>query len=146
MAKKSDGKVAKKSDEKKRRKSGEKSTEKQCKIIIVAGYVCIADETGTWWGVEQMSDEDGRRYSQSAGIDVVGISTVDNTAVVGECKFKNEKIDKEIYDTLIRRSRMLSGKYNVTKYLLFSLSGYTKWFEELDVSNVAMISIDDLYK
>lgn len=113
---------------------------------IQGTFGSLITETGTWWGVEQMSDEAGRRYSQSADIDVVGISTVDNTAVVGECKFKNEKIDKEIYDTLIRRSRLLSGKYNVIKYLLFSLSGYTKWFEKLDVSNVVMISIDDMYK
>jgi len=30
-----------------------------------------------------------------------GISSIENTAVIGECKFKNEKIDKGIYETLI---------------------------------------------
>lgn len=113
---------------------------------IQGEFGSLITETGTWWGVEQLSNDEGRKYSQSADIDVVGISAIDNTAVVGECKFKNEKIDKEIYETLIRRSKLLSGKYNVVKYLLFSLGGYTKWFEELDVTNLAMISIDDLYK
>lgn len=61
-------------------------------------------EVGTWWGVEQMIDANGERFQQSADIDVVGISTIDKTAILGECKFKNEKIDKEIFDTLIRRS------------------------------------------
>ncbi|MBE5889665.1 MAG: DUF234 domain-containing protein, partial [Lachnospiraceae bacterium] len=37
-------------------------------------------------------------------MDVVGISTADKTAVIGECKFKKEKVGKEIYDILIRRS------------------------------------------
>lgn len=103
-------------------------------------------KTGTWWGVEQMTDEEGKRYQQSADIDVVGISSVDKKAVIGECKFKNEKIDKEIYETLIRRSKLLSGNYIVTKFLLFSLSGFTKWFDKEDVQNTVMITVDDLYK
>ena len=103
-------------------------------------------KTGTWWGVEQMTDEEGKRYQQSADIDVVGISSVDKKAVIGECKFKNEKIDKEIYDTLIRRSKLLSGNYIVTIFLLFSLSGFTKWFDKEDVQNTVMITVDDLYE
>ncbi|WP_287388629.1 AAA family ATPase [Lachnospira sp.] len=74
---------------------------------------------GTWWGVEQLKDKNNNRYQQSADIDVVGISTVDNTAIVGEYKFKNEKIDKTIYETLIRRSKLITGKYAITHYLLF---------------------------
>ena len=103
-------------------------------------------EAGTWWGTEQITDEDGKRYRQSADIDIVGISFVDKTAVTGECKFKNEKIDKEMYDTLVRRSRLLSGNYTVTRYLLFSLSGYTKWFDTADIPNTIKYVIDDLYK
>ena len=33
---------------------------------------------------------------------------------------KNEKIDKGIYETLIRRGALITGKYKVSKYLLFS--------------------------
>lgn len=58
---------------------------------ITGVFGSLITETGTWWGVEQMVDENGKRYHQSADIDVVGISTVEKTAVVGECKFKNEK-------------------------------------------------------
>ena len=43
-------------------------------------------------------DEYGRKKIQSADIDVVGVSTIDKAIVVGECKFKNEPIDKNIYD------------------------------------------------
>ena len=105
----------------------------------------LITETGTWWGVESMIDEKGKKYQQSADIDVVGISSIDKTAVIGECKFKNEKIDKEIYDTLQRRSKLLSGNYIVNRFLLFSLHGYTKWFDNADIPNTVMLTLDDLY-
>lgn len=108
-------------------------------------YGSFMTQTGTWWGVEQIDNEEGKQYTQSADIDVVGISSIDKTAVVGECKFKNEKIDKEIYETLIRRSKLISGDYHVTKYLLFSLSGFTKWFDNVDTQNLIKLTVEDLY-
>lgn len=124
--------------------------EEMCKYYtleqgIKGEFGSFITQTGTWWGVEQMTDEEGKRYQQSADIDVVGISSVDKKAVIGECKFKNEKIDKEIYETLIRRSKLLSGHYIVTKFLLFSLSGFTKWFDKEEGQNTVMITVDDLY-
>lgn len=101
--------------------------------------------TGTWWGTEQLKDEEGKRFNQSADIDVVGISDIEKTAVVGECKFKNEKIDKGVYESLKRRSCLISGKYKVVKYLLFSLSGFTDWFNNLDSDDTLLLTIDDLY-
>lgn len=108
-------------------------------------YGSFMTQTGTWWGVEQIDNEEGKQYTQSADIDVVGISSIDKTAVVGECKFKNEKIDKEIYETLIRRSKLISGDYHVTKFLLFSLSGFTKWFDNVDTQNLIKLTVEDLY-
>ena len=112
---------------------------------IMGTFGSFITETGTWWGTEQMTDDDGKKYQQSADIDIVGISSVDKTAVCGECKFKNEKIDKEIYETLVRRSRLLSGNYIVTKYLLFSLRGFSKWFDKADKSNLRLFTVQDLY-
>ena len=103
-------------------------------------------EAGSWWGTEQLIDEEGRRVVQTADIDVVGISSVDKVAVTGECKFKNSKIDKEIYETLVRRSRLISGGYRLTQYLLFSLSGFTNWFEKEKISDAIMITLDEMYK
>ena len=108
-------------------------------------YGSFLTQTGTWWGVEQLTDEEGKRRMQSADIDVVGISSIDKSAVIGECKFKNEKIDKEISDTLLRRSKLISGNYHITKFLLFSLSGFTKWFDEENPQNVIKISLEDMY-
>lgn len=103
-------------------------------------------ETGTWWGTEMIKDEDGGKRNQPADIDVVALSDLDKTAVVGECKFKNEKIDKSVYDTLIRRAGLFAGKYRITRYIFFSLGGYTAWFDRLSDDSVMLLSLEDLYK
>ena len=101
---------------------------------------------GTWWGVETVIDDKGERKGQSTDIDVVGISEIDKTAVVGECKFKNEKIDKPIYETIQRRANLISGKYRVKTILLFSLSGYTDWVIENRGADTKLITLEELYK
>ena len=113
---------------------------------ILGEFDSFITEVGTWWGVEQMTGTNGEKYQQAADIDVVGISTIDKTAVIGECKFKNEKIDKEIFETLVRRSKLISGNYNVTTLILFSLSGFTDWVKSTGMSNVKLITVEDLYK
>lgn len=108
---------------------------------------CFVTEVGTWWGTESLQDNEGKWYAQSADVDVVGISSVDRGVVVGECKFKNEKIDKTVYETLVRRSKVIPCKYPVVQYLLFSLGGYTDWIEEnVDKKTVALFTLDDLYQ
>ena len=112
---------------------------------VVKPQIHSYTQTGTWWGVEQIIDDEGKRYTQSADIDVVGISYIDKTAVIGECKFKNERIDKGIYETLMRRSKLLSGNYQIISFLLFSLGGFTKWFEKENIQNTVQITVEDLY-
>lgn len=102
-------------------------------------------KVGTWWGTETLDSPAGK-YQQSADIDVVGISDIDKTVVLGECKFKNEKSDKEVYDTLIRRSAVIQGKYRIVKYLFFSLSGYSDWFQTIPGSDVMLFTLEDLYR
>lgn len=71
---------------------------------------------------------------------------MDRGMVVGECKFKNEKMDKQVYETLVRRSKAIPCKYPVVQYLLFSLSGYTEWIEQnVNRNNVALFTLEDLY-
>lgn len=113
---------------------------------IAGKFDCFLTDTGTWWGVETLITEDGRKMQQSADIDIVGISNIDKSLIVGECKFKNEKIGKTVYETLLRRSSLLSGKYNLKKCLLFSLSGYTDWFDTLEDQNVIRFCLKDLYE
>lgn len=77
------------------------------KLGVQDDFGCFITEVGNWWGTEVMKDEYGRKKIQSADIDVVGVSTIDKAIVVGECKFKNEPIDKNIYDVLIRRTKSI---------------------------------------
>lgn len=113
---------------------------------ITGEYGCLITSVGTWWGVENVTDKNGDMRSQSADIDIVALSEIDKKAVIGECKFKNEKIDKGTYETLIRRGKLINAKYKVSKYLFFSLSGYTDWFEELADEDVLLLALDSLYE
>lgn len=113
---------------------------------IMGEYGCFITSVGTWWGVENITDQNGNFRAQSADIDVVALSETDKKAVVGECKFKNEKIDKGIYDTLIRRGKVIPAKYKISKYIFFSLSEYTEWFESLSEEDVLLLTLDSLYE
>lgn len=112
---------------------------------ITGAFGSMLTSVGVWWGTENFK-KGSENIHQSADIDVVGISDVDKTAVIGECKFKNEKIDKNIYDTLVRRSSVISGKYRIIRYLFFSLSGYTDWFDTINDDSIVLLTLDDLYK
>ena len=112
---------------------------------IEGDFGCFITKVGTWWGTETVTNEYGEKRTQSEDIDVVAISEVEKKAVIGECKFKKEKIDKEIYETLVRRTKCLSSKYFVEKYVLFSLSGFTDWFETLQDDRLVKLTLQDLY-
>lgn len=112
---------------------------------IMGEYGCFITSVGSWWGVENFTDKDSNIKTQSADIDVVALSEIDKKAVIGECKFKNEKIDKGIYETLIRRGKLITAKYKVSKYIFFSLTGYTDWFETMSDEDVLLLTLDSLY-
>ncbi len=112
---------------------------------IQGNFDSFLTRVGTWWGMENIESREGIKFAQAADIDVVAISDVDKSAVIGECKFRNEKIDKGIYDTLLRRSEIISCKYRVKKLLLFSLSGYTEWFDTLKKEDVLLLTLEDIY-
>ena len=112
---------------------------------ILGRFGNFITQVGTWWGMEMVQGPESGRVRQSADIDVVAISELDKTAVIGECKFRKEKTEKKIYDTLIRRGAQLSGKYRIVKYLFFSLGGYTEWFETLQDDSVLLFTLEDFY-
>ncbi|MDO4487499.1 MAG: ATP-binding protein [Eubacteriales bacterium] len=113
---------------------------------ILGEYGSFITSCGNWWGTENIRDTDGSLRTQSADIDVVALSDIDRKAVIGECKFKNEKIDKGVYEVLLRRGSLIPSKYRITKYILFSLSGYSDWFSSMKDDSVLMLTLDDLYK
>ncbi|EHL10926.1 hypothetical protein HMPREF9624_01073 [Oribacterium asaccharolyticum ACB7] len=113
---------------------------------IKGDFDCFITTVGSWWGTETISNDDGEKVVQSADIDVVALSEIEKKAVIGECKFKNEKVDKGIYDTLLRREKLISSKYKVVKLILFSLSGFTDRFDTLSDDRLELITLKDIYK
>ena len=94
-------------------------------------------KTGKWRGSDPVR-------KCPADIDVVGIDVASETAVIGECKFKNSSFGKDEYETLLDRSRLISP-YIVEKYLIFSLGGVTKWVLEQHTPEVEFVPMEKLF-
>ena len=73
-------------------------------------------DLGRWWGT------DSSTHSQIE-IDIMGVQDRD-TALFGECKWTNEKVDTGVLDTLERRSQMFH--YSKIQLCLFAKNGFTK--------------------
>ena len=41
---------------------------------------------------------------------------------------------------------LLLNKYKISKYIFFSLSGYTDWFNSLSDEDVLLLTLDSLYR
>lgn len=93
---------------------------------------------GRWWG------NDPAEKSQ-AEIDIMGQQDK-NTALFGECKWTNEKVDVGVLKTLVKRSEIFS--YKNCYYYLFAKSGFTKGcIEEADrIGNVELVSYEKMMK
>ena len=99
---------------------------------------CFVTNTGKWWGVGH--------DRIPTDIDVVGLDNKSNQAILGECKFKNEPIDKAVYDSLMNKSGLINRKYTEVGYVFFSLSGYSGWVKEnADPRMVKLLTLEDLY-
>ena len=108
-------------------------------------YGCFLTQTGSWWGTEILKDEQGKPIYQTADIDVVGLAPFEKSFIVGECKFRNDKLDRSVYDLLVRRSHAVPTSYRVVQYLLFSLGGFTDWFAKEKPALVSLYTLEDLY-
>ena len=98
----------------------------------------MVTNTGKWWGPGH--------DRKPTDIDVVGIDVISNQAILGECKFKNEPIDKAVYDALMARRGLIDKKYVEVQYMFFSLSGYSEWVKEnADGSKDKLLTLEDLY-
>lgn len=67
-----------------------------------------------------------------------------NTALFGECKWTNEKVDLGVLETLVARSQLFH--YPRTYLYLFSKSGFTKGCtdEAQKIGNVKLVTFEDI--
>ena len=106
------------------------------KLLIKGNSPVEFASLGRWWG------NDPRQRCQ-AEIDIMGEQD-DNTALFAECKWKNEKVDLDVLETLISRSQLFH--YLHKHYFIFSKSGFTKGCMEKaeELGNVSLVSYEDI--
>lgn len=93
---------------------------------------------GRWWGNDPIE-------KTQAEIDILGEQDK-TTALFGECKWTNEKVDIGVLETLIHRSRLFS--YSKIHYYLFSKSGFTKGCMEraFELRSVTLVNYRDMLR
>ena len=115
--------------------------EKMCQDFIfrqsMEGSIDIfLTRTGSWWGSNPVT-------KKPDNIDVVALSDQDHQALIGECKFRNEKLGTEIYEKLLQRQALIKG-YSVRLYALFSLGGFTETLKK--TKGPLLYTLDDMYE
>ena len=96
----------------------------------------VFNSIGRWWGNDT-------KAKKQVEIDIMG--EVDKTtALFGECKWTNEKVDVGVLDTLVYRSQLF--RYTNTHLYLFSKSGFTKGCVDkaAEMNNVTLVTYEDI--
>ena len=105
--------------------------------LLLSGK-CVVDFTdiGRWWGTNP-------KTKQQVEIDILG--TVDkNTALFGECKWTNEKVDLGVLEDLVEKSSLFHHPNKF--YYLFAKSGFTKGCMDRanELGNVVLVSYEEI--
>ena len=104
---------------------------------LLAGNVPVEFVSlGRWWGNDPIQ-------KSQAEIDIMGEQDSES-ALFAECKWRNERVDTDILETLVRRSKLF--RYTKVHYYLFSKSGFTKGCEEkaAESGNVTLVSYAEI--
>lgn len=108
-------------------------------VGLCGGLDCFVTSVGKWWGTNP-------RKQETTDIDVVELDKTSKKAVLGECKFKNNIVDKKVYDALLERNGLISNAYTVVQYQLFSRSGFSDWVVEHAAGDrVKLVCLEDMY-
>lgn len=93
---------------------------------------------GRWWGNDPIE-------KSQADIDILAEQDK-NTALFGECKWINEKVDLGVLETLVKRSELFS--YKKVYFYLFARSGFTKDCIDRanEMGNVTLVTYKDILK
>lgn len=77
-------------------------------------------------------------------IEIDGLSNNEKNLIVIECKYRNIKFSKEMFEHLKESASIFPDKYNRI-YYLFSKSGFADNMLEIEDSNVHLITIEDIF-
>lgn len=106
------------------------------RLLLTGETECIFTSIGRWWGNDPIE-------KKQTEIDIIGFGD-DDSAVFGECKWTNAKIDVDILRTLSHRAALF---HHSRKYLyLFSKNGYTDACKALaeEIGNIRLVTFEDM--
>ena len=106
--------------------------------LLLAGKCAVSfTELGRWWGTNP-------KTRTQEEIDIMG--TDKDSALFGECKWTNDKVDLGVLETLVERSSLFYFKR--THLYLFSKSGFTKGCIDraAELGNVSLVSYGDMLR
>ena len=108
------------------------------KLLLNGNSPVEFSELGRWWGKDPIE-------KKQTEIDIMGEQDK-KTALFGECKWTNEKVDLGVLETLIKRSKLFS--YINVHLFLFSRSGFTKGCIDKanELGNVSLVTYADMLK
>lgn len=104
---------------------------------LLKGESAVAfTDLGRWWGTNP-------KTRKQVEIDIMGAADK-NTAVFGECKWTNAKVDLGVLETLIERSELFG--YKNKHYYLFAKTGFTKACADkaAEMGNVTLVEFADI--
>lgn len=106
------------------------------KLLLSGKSPVEFNSLGRWWGNDPV-------HKSQTEIDIMGEQDKE-TALFAECKWRNEKVDTGVLDTLIERSKLFRYKKNC--YFIFSKSGFTKGCitKAAESGNVFLIPYSDM--
>lgn len=104
-------------------------------LLLAGKSPFVFQNLGRWWGTDP-------KTKMQVEIDIVGSNG--DTALFGECKWKNEKIDVGVLDKLMDRSRLFH--YKNQYFYLFSKTGFTEGCKAKasELGNVFLITYTDI--
>lgn len=107
------------------------------KLILKGKCAVNCSDIGRWWGANP-------KTKSQEEIDIMG--TDKNSALFGECKWTNEKVDLSVLETLVERSELFN--YNQKHFYLFAKTGFTKGCIDRanEMGNATLVTYEDMLK
>ncbi len=106
------------------------------KLLLTGKCPVQFSSLGRWWGNDP---------SEKSQVEIDILAEQDKTtALFGECKWTNEKVDLGVLETLVKRSELFP--YNQKYYYLFAKSGFTKGCADRakEVGNVVLVNYKEI--
>ena len=96
-------------------------------------------DIGRWWGT------DSQTHTQ---IEIDLVAKDGHDYIIGECKWRNEKVDLSVLNALRRKADIFASKRSHTYFVLFSKSGFTEavMTEARNDHNIILVGLDELVK